>query len=373
MSNFYTSPNMQLTVPVVGVDTGPDWANNINASLTIIDAHTHAPGSGVQITPSGININSDLPFGKTNNATQIRSARFWSQASPIAASGSDLECVYVSGVDLYYNDGSGNQIRITQSGSVAGASGTITGLPSGTASAAYASGTGTFVFQQATSTGANLDVASIAIRYPGSYPTPSGNYIQLQAPSSLASGYSLTLPALPSANNTFLSIATDGTISSTLSVDNSTLAISGGNVIVKSGGITATQMANATITGTQVSSSINLPGKTVQEAGSNVVVSNTNATNSMSIVRASFNGTTAALRAGEGATCVRNSTGVYAITFSTAFGDTPVFSVSCSSSDVCVADASAGSSTSVVVATFIANTLNKVDTNFDLIAIGQRA
>lgn len=278
MANFLTSPNMLLTIPIPGVDPGPDWANNLNASLGIIDAHNHAPGSGVQINPAGININSDLTFNNSNNAIALRSARFNPQASPISASGSDLGCLYEAGVDLYYNDGSGNQIRITQSGSVAGASGTITGLPSGTASAAFASGSGTFVFQQATSTGANLDVASIAIRYPGSYPTPSGNYIQLQAPTSLASGYSLTLPALPVANNTFLTVSTLGIISSTFTVDNSTIEISGSSIGVKSGGVGTSQIANGSITkpklgsfGQQISNSC---GNFSVSTGSFVAVTN---------------------------------------------------------------------------------------------------
>lgn len=208
----FLSANMSLVVPTVGVEIGPNWASDLNASLLIIDAHTHNPGSGVQITPSGININTDLGFN-SNNAVALRSSRFTPQAMPIEAA-ADLGCLYEAGVDLYYNDGAGNQIRITQSGSVAGSSGTITGLPSGTASAAYDSGSGTFQFQQATSTGANLDVASVIIRYPGSYPTPAGNAIMLEAPSSLNSLYALTLPSLPAQTNV-MTLTAEGIISST--------------------------------------------------------------------------------------------------------------------------------------------------------------
>lgn len=212
MATSFQTPNMNLTVPITGEETGPNWANDINASLTVIDSHNHGAGSGVQITPDGIDISSDLSF-QANNAVDFRSVRFDPQAAPLSGM-FDLGCLYESLVDLYYNDGNGNQIRITQSGSVAGAAGTITGLPSGTASAAYESASGTFQFQQSTSTGANLDVASIIVRYPGSYPTPSGNGIILEAPSSLASLYSLTLPALPSQTNV-LTIDTSGVMSNT--------------------------------------------------------------------------------------------------------------------------------------------------------------
>ena len=177
MANSYLTPNMSLVVPIPGRDPGPDWASNLNSSLTLIDSHDHSAGYGVQITPSGLNLSSDLTFQTTSNATNVRSVRFTSQGSLIP--GAIAGTLYESEIDLYFNDGVGNQVRLTQAGAVAGAAGTISGLPSNTASAAFDAPTGTFIFQQATSTAANLDVASVAIRYPSSYPTPTGNYILL--------------------------------------------------------------------------------------------------------------------------------------------------------------------------------------------------
>jgi len=214
MPNVTISPNMGLPVPNVGVDVGPDWANNLNACLSVVDGHSHVSGSGVQITPAAININADLPFNNTNNLVTVRSLRLFPNTLPIAASSPDLGCIYEAGVDLYYNDGNGNQIRITQGGSVAGASGTITGLPSGTASASFSAATGTFIWGQATSTAANMDAATLILRYPGSYPTPAGKYISIQAPSSLATGFSFTLPNnTPSVNQSALVSDTSGNIS----------------------------------------------------------------------------------------------------------------------------------------------------------------
>jgi len=37
MANFILSPQMSLPVPVVGIDSGPDYAFNINSSLSLID------------------------------------------------------------------------------------------------------------------------------------------------------------------------------------------------------------------------------------------------------------------------------------------------------------------------------------------------
>ena len=154
------SPNMGLVIPTIAVDSGLVWEQSVNADLDILDGHNHSSGQGVQINPAGLNINSDLTFND-NNATALRSVRFQSQGAPLSL-GTDLGCLYESGVDLYYNDGSGNRVRITQSGSVTGSTGTITGLPSGTASASFAAGT--FVFQSATLTSATLDAGSIILR-----------------------------------------------------------------------------------------------------------------------------------------------------------------------------------------------------------------
>ena len=245
MPNVIISPNMSLPVPVVGVDLGPDWANNLNSCLSTIDGHNHTPGMGVQIPPAGLNINADLTF-QSNNATNLRTIRFAPQLSAIPASSPDLGCLYEAGVDLYYNDGAGNQIRITQSGSVAGASGTITGLPSGTASASYSSSSGTFIFQQSTNTAANMDIGTLILRYPGSYPTPAGNAISLEVPSSISSGYSLTLPLIPGATS-FLTIDTSGNITGSIPTN---AGLTGGNIAAAT--ITGGNIASATITGSNI-------------------------------------------------------------------------------------------------------------------------
>lgn len=189
MADTTLSPNMNLPVPTVSQAPGPDWAEDINACLAIVDQHSHASGQGVPITPDGIDINTDLPFDN-NNATQVKSVRFYVQNSTFASS--VLGALYESGVDLYFNDGNGNTIRITQGGAVAGSTGTITGLPSGTASASYAAGT--FTFQSATNTPAAMSFGPITI----GEQVASPNKITVQSPTALAAAYSVTLfTALP--------------------------------------------------------------------------------------------------------------------------------------------------------------------------------
>lgn len=240
-----TSPNMGLPVPQVGVTPGPAWAENINSSLNIIDAHDHTPGNGVAITPSAMDITSDLAFNN-HNATLLRSTRYQTQSSPLSG-GSDLGATYVSGVDLYYNDGNGNQVRITQGGSVTGATGSITGLVA-PASASYSSGSETFVWQSDVNKAANMDARSYILRNS----TTSSNGLTLTAPT-LTSDYAITLPLLPAATN-FMLIDVSGNITAPWHLDNSTLGVVSNLIKVLDQGITATQIANNTITNTQIAS-----------------------------------------------------------------------------------------------------------------------
>jgi hypothetical protein len=223
------SPNMNLVVPTVSVDPGPAWASDIDASLSIIDSHNHSPGEGVQIQPNGLNINSDLSI-QSNNLIAIRALRFSPQLVPIANSGQDIGELYVSGNELYFNDETGgHQVKITTNGSVNSGAGSITGLPSGTASASYSAGT--FIFQSATSTAANLDIGSLILRNSGM----SSDGLTLQAPT-LTSNLTQTLPITPLAIS-FMQMDTLGNMSAPIAVTK---------------GITATNIANNTITELQM-------------------------------------------------------------------------------------------------------------------------
>ncbi len=184
------SPNMQLPIPGVGSESGPDYAIDVNNCLIIVDTHDHTPGYGVQITPEGLNINSTLSFG-SNDATDLRTVRFTVQGATLPGA-SDIGCLYEVGVDLYYNDGNGNQIRMTQSGGVAGTPGSISSLVA-PASASYSSATQTFIFQSDALTPANIDGASYILRNL----VASSKGLTLAPPNAMAADYTITLPPLP--------------------------------------------------------------------------------------------------------------------------------------------------------------------------------
>lgn len=241
-----STPNMNINTPVVGTTTGPQYATDLNNCFLTVDAHDHSTGNGVPITPAGLNISSDLSF-LNNDATNLRSTRFQIQSSALADA-SDLNCLYVTGVDLYYNDGNGNQIQLTQSGSIAGTSGSISGLSS-PASATYVSGSQTFVWQSDALTPANMDAGSVIFRN-----ISASSYGITVSPPTLTSNYNLTLPALP-VSQKIMTLDNTGAISAPYSIDNSTLEISSNVIQIKDSGVTTAKINNSAVTTAKINDS----------------------------------------------------------------------------------------------------------------------
>lgn len=366
MSNFYLSPNMSLVVPVPSVDIGPDWAQNLNASLGILDAHTHNPGSGVQITPSGLNINADLSF-QGHNVTVLRSSRFQNQ-SAVLSTASDLSCAYSSGTngDLYWNDQNGNKIQMTRNGSPNSGTGNISGLPStptGSAGIGWQNSASTFQFLADNGTsGANIDVATMVVRYPGSYPTPAGNYIAVQAPTSLASGYSLTLPALPGQTNVMTMTSTGVMSSITYDQVGVNMTSTGANAI----GLSINSSSSANNIASQMSSP-NFPG-VPQAAGRDIVVAGSNAAGALKVIRGNI-ASDGSITNGDGFTITNVGTGEYRINFTSAFSLVPSCSGNTTGGSNIIVSFDQLSTSSVLVLT-INNSSSIVASAFTFIVIG---
>jgi hypothetical protein len=209
MSNV-VSPNMNLIIPGVGAEAGPDYALDVNSSLTLIDQHDHSIGKGVQITPAGININTDLPFN-SNSALSLLNVAFTSQSTATTtlqalsvAPGGESPAIQ----DLWYTDSMGNKVQITSGGELAPVTAEVSGIT-------YASGTFSFRDTQDSlpTTPANLDAGSITIH--PTTPTGATQGATLTLPSSLPSSvYDLTLPLVPSSSTgtSFLTIDSSGNI-----------------------------------------------------------------------------------------------------------------------------------------------------------------
>jgi hypothetical protein len=244
MANTIPTPYMNLPNPVPGVDPGPDWATNLYNCNVIVDQHTHVAGSGQPITPSAININADLTFNNFN-ITSTRSVRFYAQSATLSG-GSDIDCVYVSGVDLYYNDGNGTPIRITSGGNVIA---TSSGIVSGTATASFSGSV--LVVNAASLTPANIQGASILI----GNNVANSNYVTLSPVNSLGASYTLVLPTIPSVKS-IVTIDTSGNIAAQYTVDNSTIVVSSNVIKVPSGGIAQANLYTRTVSTTATAGNV---------------------------------------------------------------------------------------------------------------------
>ncbi len=190
MPNVLITPNMNLPSPVPGMDPGIDYAVNNQSCLTLIDRHNHSPGYGVQINPTGINIDADLPLNN-NNLTLVRSVAFDVQSAPIALV-TDLSCLYSvtqtgSNGDLWFNDASGNQIQMTKTGAVLA---TISALISGTNEASFVANQLVVNAVESNGTPANIVVGSVLL----GNNSPAPNFLTLEPPNAMSASYNVTLP-----------------------------------------------------------------------------------------------------------------------------------------------------------------------------------
>lgn len=252
----YQTPNMSLIGISIGVDSGIVIEENINLNTSVLDQHDHSNGSGVQIKPSGININSSLPFNG-NAAANVGYLNLATLTTPPPLNVS----VFSLGVDLYYLDGNGNSIQITSGGSVFS---TSSGISSGTNSASFVSNV--LVVNSAPGIPANIQVGSVLLGN-GTFGT---KFLTLSPPAAMAANFSLILPSLP-VSTSFMTLDTSGNMAGSIPIANGITASNIANQTVTATQIanqtiTATQIANATITSTQMAA--NSVGTTQLQNGS---------------------------------------------------------------------------------------------------------
>ncbi len=236
---------MNLTIPTVGSQPGPQYASDINSALTLIDQHDHSEGRGVPITPAGMNIDENLSL-ESNSLIDATSLVFVASSSgvttPMALSvapGGESPAQQ----DLWFTPDTGIPIQITKNGAV---NATVSSIDGET----YAAGT--FFWTQSQdmlpTTPANFDIGSIILR-PNTAATAFG--VQLVPPSAISSQYSINLPLLP-ASQKIMTLDASGNMTAPYVVDNSTIVIATNTIKVPDGGITNTQIADATITGSKL-------------------------------------------------------------------------------------------------------------------------
>lgn len=196
---------MNLTIPVPSQTGGPQYASDEVNCFNAIDSHNHTSGQGVKVPINGLDINQNLDMN-TLSVTNLKSIQFLNSA--IAPGSSSL---YMLGNNLYFRDGTDSfNVQITNGASVnvSGQYG-FTGLPSGTASAAFLPLSGTFRFQSATNVGATTDIGPLKLRNT----TTNSNSITITPPNPLPADYSLTLPSALPAGDSFLVSSSTGNLS----------------------------------------------------------------------------------------------------------------------------------------------------------------
>jgi hypothetical protein len=104
---------MSLILPTVSVTLGPTYATMIESAFGLVDSHTHAPGSGARVPSAGININTDLAWNGYS-ATQLKTTSYQAQGGTLSSS--TTNAVYSVAGNLYWNNGGGTAVQITNGG-----------------------------------------------------------------------------------------------------------------------------------------------------------------------------------------------------------------------------------------------------------------
>lgn len=129
--------NMNINPPAVG-SAGPAWAEDINEILTTTIAnHNHVgPNGGTPLTQDALAIDGDLSLNG-NALTATEKVVLATQATAVGTTAS----VYNLNGNLYYKNGSGNNIQITDAtGLAANSVDGISGLAGSDGGASYSAG-----------------------------------------------------------------------------------------------------------------------------------------------------------------------------------------------------------------------------------------
>ena len=187
-----TTPNMNLQLPIVSTTEGPDWASLLNSAFAVIDNHDHSDGKGVNVTPAGLNIATDLTFNG-NGAISLGYTGFTQSSAPVTNN-----VVFVDINDsLKWKTSNGEFTILDTNGSSSSSGGFGGDYTSSDALATYSDVTKAYTFLQDTGITAFINSGAISL-YEN---VASSNPITIAPPTSLVSAYTLTLPTTVSPEN----------------------------------------------------------------------------------------------------------------------------------------------------------------------------
>jgi microcystin-dependent protein len=195
---------MNLLVPGAGTEPGPQFATDVNYSLTLIDSHDHTTGNGVPITSDALSITNTLPMNN-NYLSSIRGLTLNDQQGVTP----DSSSLYMNGSDLYWSYDGVTPVQITNGTSVAGVQGSIANLAS-PASATFVSAQKSFQWRYDAGKPAIMDSGPIKLQLI----TGTTNSITLQPPSNVSTYTMTLLPTPPASSFPILTMNTGGTMGS---------------------------------------------------------------------------------------------------------------------------------------------------------------
>ncbi len=189
-----TLPNIGIILPSLGGDEGI-WDDEINAGLTLIDAHNHTSGKGLAITSAAISIDADLSFGGFT-ISALGKISFSAITAPVSGS----KNLFVSSADneLYWRSNAGTNVKLTNGASINTSlvGGIVGDYASVGAALEYDDANDRYTFkQQSTFPWAKVACGGVQIF---EFNTTESVSVNLVCPAALAGSYSIELPtALP--------------------------------------------------------------------------------------------------------------------------------------------------------------------------------
>lgn len=151
------TPYLSMSLPDPNITTGPQYAQQINNAFLVVDAQI-----GTGVTPSELNLNGDVDF-QSNDAINLRSVRFVNTGA--LAAPTDVGCAYDFSGNLWFNDNAGNQIQLTNNGSVNAGNGNISGMTGTSASVSFNTLTNAYTFNATPTKQAGINALSGVFSY----------------------------------------------------------------------------------------------------------------------------------------------------------------------------------------------------------------
>lgn len=105
-----TTSNMQITLATPGASDGT-WGDTLNAGMNVVDAHDHTPGKGVPVPSSGVTVVEDLSM-EGYSLISTEKVTLVDHGSGLSGASNRLSVNAANG-DLYWSNGSGTAVQIT--------------------------------------------------------------------------------------------------------------------------------------------------------------------------------------------------------------------------------------------------------------------